>query len=149
MNELLEPHATQHGLPVSQSEPPSFGASHARAVPAVFEQPRYHCQEEADVLRLVVRVPGADPAGIDLEVTAPDLTVTAARNRPMPQGGRSSPVQAEIRDYQLRLRLGFGLAYDALHAELHGGELIVTIPKMRRHRSRNHTGNGVSRFVYA
>ena len=36
------------------------------------------------------------------------------------------PVQ---RDYRLRLRLGFSLDYDALHAELQDSVLTITIPK--------------------
>jgi HSP20 family molecular chaperone IbpA len=113
-----------------------------------FRRPRYRCHEHAGALRLVVRVPGADPAGINLEVNAPDLTITAARDRSMRPAGRSSPLAEAIHHYQLRLRLGFSLAYDALRAELHGSTLIVTIPKRRRRGlSFSHTRNAVSRAV--
>ena len=74
---------------------------------------------------MVVHFPDADPVGVDLEVDAPDLTITATRGRPK-QPARLVEV---VHDYQLRLRLGFSLAYDALKADLRGGTLTVTIPK--------------------
>ena len=76
-------------------------------------------------MTLVVHVPDADPTGVDLEVDAPDLTITATRGHQTP----SALLTEAARNYQLRLRLGFSLAYDSLKAELHGGTLTVTIPK--------------------
>jgi HSP20 family molecular chaperone IbpA len=96
---------------------------------SAFVQPRYHCQEQSDTLRLVVHIPGVDPTGIDLEVNAPDLTITAARDHSTGLARRSSHLANAMHDYQLRLRLGCSLAYDALQADLHGGTLTVTIPK--------------------
>jgi HSP20 family molecular chaperone IbpA len=95
----------------------------------VYNRPRYHIHEQLDALQLVVHVPGADPTGIDLEVDAPDLTITAAHHRSMRPPPGSSPLAEGVHDYQLRLRLGFKLAYQKLQAELRGGTLTVTIPK--------------------
>ena len=53
------------------------------------------------------------------------MTITATRGH----SNGSVQLAEVVRDYQLRLRLGFGLAYDALKAELRGGTLKVTIPK--------------------
>jgi HSP20 family molecular chaperone IbpA len=94
-----------------------------------FSRPRHHIHEQLDALRLVVHVPGVDPAGIDLEVDAPDLTITATHQRTPRISRKSLPLAETARDYQLRLRLGFKLAYQALQAELHGSTLTVTIPK--------------------
>jgi HSP20 family molecular chaperone IbpA len=101
----------------------------AQARETAFSRPRYQCLEKTNALRLVVHVPGADPAGIDVEVNAPDLTITATRDRSTRLACRTSSLTAAVHDYQLRLRLGFSLTYDALQAELHGSTLTVTIPK--------------------
>ncbi len=76
-----------------------------------------------------MHIPGVDPTGIDLEVDAPDLTITATHQRATRAPRESSPLAEAARDYQLRLRLGFNLAYQALQTELHGSTLTVTIPK--------------------
>jgi HSP20 family molecular chaperone IbpA len=89
-------------------------------------RPRYHCDEQPHNLRLIVHVPGADPSGIDLEVNAPDVIVTAPRGQSAhPFAGQKS----SLHDYKLCLRLGNHLQYDALRAELHHGVLTITIPK--------------------
>jgi HSP20 family molecular chaperone IbpA len=125
MRELMEPAI---GKCVRADAKPGVSEAcdhHGKSADAVFSQPRYHYQEQADTIKLVVHVPGADPAGIDLEVNVPDLTITAVRNRSSRPPYQSSPRH----DYQLRLRLGFNLVYRALQAQLHGGTLTVTIPK--------------------
>jgi HSP20 family molecular chaperone IbpA len=102
-----------------------LSSADAESLHPTFSRPRYHCEERKDALTLIIRVPDADPSGVDLEVDAPDLTITATRGR----SRRSARFAEAVRDYQLRLRLGFRLAYDSLKAELHGGTLRVTIPK--------------------
>ena len=42
---------------------------------------------------------------------------------------RSAHLENVQHDYKLRLRLGFSLDYDGMHAALEEGMLIVTIPK--------------------
>jgi HSP20 family molecular chaperone IbpA len=102
---------------------------YAQAGETAFSRPRYQCQDRTNTLKLVVHVPGVDPAGIDVEVDAPDLTITAARDRSTRLACQSSSLTTAVHDYQLRLRLGFSLTYDALRAELRGSTLTVTIPK--------------------
>jgi HSP20 family molecular chaperone IbpA len=129
MSELMEAPVAQ-GAPVDAKSGTSEVFPHHNAPEeTAFSQPRYHYQEQSDTIKLVVHVPGADPAGIDLEVDIPDLTITASRNHSQKIAHQSSPLSAAMHDYQLRLRLGFSLAYDALRAELHGSTLTVTIPK--------------------
>lgn len=102
---------------------PAFASRHA------FRRPHYDCQEQMDALKLIVYVPGVDQAGLDLEVRGPDLIVTAPKSHVVRTNWRAAHLESAQRDYQLRLRLGFSLAYDALEAELSAGVLTVTIPK--------------------
>ena len=125
MNELLDLFASHRTRSTRKSAAPFPSGPNSEAHRHVLSRPRYHCDEQSDALILVVHVPGADPTGVDLEVNAPDLTITATRGH----SNGSVQLAEVVRDYQLRLRLGFGLAYDALKAELRGGTLKVTIPK--------------------
>jgi HSP20 family molecular chaperone IbpA len=95
---------------------------------SAFRRPHYDCQEQAGMLKLVVYVPGVDPAGIDLEVKGPDVIITAPKAHPVRVNWRALHLESAQRDYQLRLRLGYSLDYDALHAELHEGVLTIAIP---------------------
>ena len=101
----------------------------ASASPVAFRRPHYDCQEQMDALKLVVYVPGVDPAGIDLEVRGPDLIITAPKSHVVRANWRALHLETVQRDYQLRLRLGFSLNYDAMQAALHNGVLTITIPK--------------------
>ena len=103
--------------------------SPAFARTAPFRQPHYSCEEHSDALKLVIYVPGVDTAGVDLEVHGPDLTVTAPRSHRVRANWRALHLEPVQRDYRLRLRLGFSLDYDALHAELQDSVLTITIPK--------------------
>ena len=104
-------------------------ASPAFARHAAFRRPHYDCEDQADMLKLVVFLPGVDPAGVDVEANGPDLVVTAPKARPVRANWRALHLENVQRDYQLRLRLGFGLDYGAMHADLQSGVLTVTIPK--------------------
>jgi HSP20 family molecular chaperone IbpA len=97
---------------------------------SAFSRPRYRCTEAADALKLVIHLPEADPSGIDLELAGPDLTITAPRIRPASSKSPFSDHDSAGRDYQLRLRLGFHLDYEALQTNVHAGILTITIPKM-------------------
>ena len=94
-----------------------------------FRRPHYDCQEQMDALRLVLYIPGVDPAGVDLEVHGPDLVVTATKSHLLRTNWRALHLEPVQRDYRLRLRLGFSLNYDALQAELLDAVLTITIPK--------------------
>ena len=58
--------------------------------------------------------PASTRPAIDLECKGPDLIVTAPRPTPVRVNWRALHLEGAQRDYQLRLRLGFSLAYDAL-----------------------------------
>ena len=104
--------------------------SPALARTLAFRPPHYDCQEQADGLKLVVYVPGADPAGIDIEVRGPDLIVTARKShRPRPNW-RALHLEGAQRDYQLRLRLGSRPDFNGLKAAFDRGVLTIAIPKL-------------------
>jgi HSP20 family protein len=108
---------------------PSRQPSPAFARKDAFRRPHYDCQEQMDVLKLVIYIPGVDPAGVDLEVHGPDLIVTATKRHLLRANWRALHLEPAQRDYRLRLRLGFSLAYDALEAVLQEGVLTITLPK--------------------
>ena len=104
---------------------PAFARSDA------FRRPHYDCLEQMDSLKLIVYIPGVDPAGVDLEIRGPDLIVTATKSHLLRANWRALHLEQAQRDYRLRLRLGFSLDYDALEAELREGILTITVPKKR------------------
>jgi HSP20 family protein len=102
--------------------------SPAPARQPAFRRPHYDCQEQTDAVKLVVYVPGADPAGIDIEVCGPDLIVTAPKSHLPRPNWRALHLERAQRDYQLRLRLGSRLDFDGLEAALDCGVLTIIIP---------------------
>lgn len=95
----------------------------------VFRQPAYDCQEHADEIRLVVYVPGVDASGVEIEGRGADLTVTAKKAHFVRVNFNALRLEGSQRDYRLRLRLGTGIDYAAMQAEITGGILTVTLPK--------------------
>lgn len=106
-----------------------------------FRQPNYDCREQPDAVRLVVYVPGVDAAGIELDVRGPDLTVTARKPHVVRVNWQSLHLESAQRDYRLRLRLGAGLDYAGLQAELHDGVLTLLLPKRAPHGSSDRVLN--------
>lgn len=91
--------------------------------------PHYDCIEAVDALKVVVFVPGVEPAGVEITRRGPDLTITARKSHFVRVNWQALHLESAQRDYQLRLRLGNGLDYDALNAELTDGRLVLTLPK--------------------
>lgn len=94
-----------------------------------FRQPSYDCRELPEAIRLTVYVPGVDAAGVEIEARGPDLCVTARKTHFVRVNWQSLHLETAQRDYQLRLRLGNGINYPELHAEIHQGVLTVVLPK--------------------
>jgi HSP20 family protein len=92
-------------------------------------KPSYDCREHADTVKLTVYVPGVEAAGVEIEVRGPDLVVTARKVHFVRVNWQALHLESAQRDYQLRLRLGHGVDYTALHAEIHQGLLTVVLPK--------------------
>ena len=91
--------------------------------------PSYDCRDHPDSMKLTVYVPGVEAAGVEIEARGPDLIVTARKAHFVRVNWQALHLEGAQRDYQLRLRLGHGLDYAALHAEIYQGVLTVTLPK--------------------
>lgn len=101
-----------------------------KAAVASFRRPSYDCREQPDAVKLIVYVPGVDPAGVEIETSGPDVIITARKAHFVRVNWQALHLESAQRDYQLRLRLGHGLDYRALQAELHEGVLTVSLPKL-------------------
>jgi HSP20 family protein len=95
----------------------------------VFRKPIYDCQVAPGALRLVVYVPGVVASGVSIEARGPDLVVTARKTRFVRVNWQAAHLEGAQSDYRLSLRLGRGLVYAAMKAEVHQGVLTVTLPK--------------------
>ena len=116
-----------HPLPTN-----SRSKARAYASPEAFRQPAYDCQEHADVMKLTVFVPGVDASGVEIEGRGADLTVTARKARFVRVNFTALNLESAQRDYRLRLRLGTGFDYPAMHAEIANGVLTIVLPKRVR-----------------
>jgi len=96
---------------------------------AHFRKPSYDCREQPEAVKLVVYVPGVDPTGVEIETFGPDVIITARKAHYVRVNWQALHLENAQRDYQLRLRLGHGLDYRALQAELHEGVLTIVLPK--------------------
>ncbi len=96
-----------------------------------FRNPHYDCQEMSHALKLIMYVPGVDSHGVEIRTQGADLVVTARKAHVVRVNWQALHLENAQRDYQLRLRLGQGLDYDALQANLFDGILTLTIPKVQ------------------
>lgn len=108
---------------------PSTRRPNATVTAVNARKPHYDCREQDDTLKVVVYVPGVDASGVEITTRGPDLTVTARKTHFVRVNWQSLHLEGAQRDYQLRLRLGHGLDYTALHAEIRDGVLTLTLPK--------------------
>lgn len=97
--------------------------------PALFRKPHFDCAESTDALTLTLYVPGVDAAGVEITTQGPDLTVTARKTHLVRVNWQALHLEPAQRDYHLSLRLGRGLAYEHLDAEIHDGVLTLRLPK--------------------
>jgi HSP20 family molecular chaperone IbpA len=101
-----------------------------------FRQPHFECNDLPQALELKVYVPGVDANGVEITTLGPDLGITARKAHLVRVNWSSLHLEGAQRDYQLRLRLGFGYDYAALRAELADGVLTLHLPKVRRASAR-------------
>jgi HSP20 family molecular chaperone IbpA len=93
-----------------------------------FRSPQFDCRPQDGALRVLVYVPGVEPAGVEIVASDTDLTVTACKPHPVRPNWSALQLERAQRDYRLRLRLGHGYDYAALSAELRDGVLTLTLP---------------------
>ena len=80
MKELPQAFAPRRSSAVGRHGPQTLAALEPNGKRTAFNRLRYLFQKQVDAPRLVVHIPGANPLGIDLEVNAPDVIVTAVRD---------------------------------------------------------------------
>lgn len=113
--------------PTHQAAPARRFATVSSAEPA-FRSPQFDCRPQDGALRVLVYVPGVEPAGVEIVAGDTDLTVTARKLHPVRPNWSALQLERAQRDYRLRLRLGHGYDYAALTAELRDGVLTLTLP---------------------
>lgn len=94
-----------------------------------FRSPNYDCREQAEAVKLVVYVPGVDFSGVEIMAHGPDLVVTARKKHFVRVNFNAARLEDASKDYRLTLRLGHGLDYANLNAEMEDGILTITVPK--------------------
>lgn len=99
------------------------------ATPAGARRPHYDCREQIDSVELLVYVPGVDPATVEITTRGPDLVVTARKERFVRVNFEALHLERAQHDYLLCLRLGRGLDFAHLDAELRDHVLRITLPK--------------------
>jgi HSP20 family protein len=118
-------HTIIHPLSPARSQPFTDASASAPNI----RVPSYDCRDHPDSVKLTVYVPGVEATGVEIEARGPDLIVTARKAHFVRVNWQALHLESAQRDYQLRLRLGHGLEYAALHAEIYQGVLTVTLPK--------------------
>ncbi len=110
---------------------PSLSPSDAPAseLRPAFRQPHFECTDLPQALKLVVLVPGVEASGVEIVSTGPDLLVTASKSHYLRVNWQALHLEGVQRDYQLKLRLGHGLEFDELRADLRDGVLTIVVPK--------------------
>jgi len=96
-----------------------------------FRAPHYDCLDLPAALKLVVYVPGVDASGVEITTQGPDIFVTARKAHHIRVNWQALHLEQAQRDYQLKLRLGLGLDYEALQASVARGVLTIVLPKSR------------------
>ena len=91
--------------------------------------PNYDCREHAEALKLLVYVPGVTATGVEITARGPDLTVVARKPHFVRSNWSALHLEKVSRDYELTLRLGYGLDYAGINAEIADGILTITLPK--------------------
>lgn len=116
---------TVHPFTSSSRKPGREPASMSDA----FRQPVYECQEHGDAMTLTVFVPGVEASGVEIEARGADLTITARKPHFVRVNWQALHLETAQRDYRLRLRLGTRFDYATMQAEIHQGQLTVTLPR--------------------
>jgi HSP20 family molecular chaperone IbpA len=114
---------------IHPSTPASRRSPESPSITPNFRQPSYDCREYRDAVQLTVYIPGVEAAGVEIEARGPDLVVTARKTHFVRVNWQALHLETAQKDYRLRLRLGDGLDYPALHAEVDQGVLTVLLPK--------------------
>ncbi len=92
-------------------------------------QPHFECADLPQALKLDVYIPGVDASDVEITTRGPDLVVHARKAHHVRVNWQALHLESAQRDYELKLRLGLGLDFDSLAADLRDGVLRVVVPK--------------------
>ncbi|MBA4137274.1 MAG: heat-shock protein Hsp20 [Opitutus sp.] len=92
-------------------------------------QPHFECIDALQALKLAVYVPGVDASDVEITTRGPDLVVHARKAHPVRVNWQALHLESAQRDYELKLRLGHGLDFAALRAEMRDSVLHIVVPK--------------------
>lgn len=102
-------------------------------------QPSVDVMETADEVVVVVEVPGADRADLDVEVEGRAVLITGKKRPQRPQGAvRFHRVEREEGRFERRVDLFQPINTLAGRARLEGGLLRVSFPRVQEKRVRRH-----------
>lgn len=93
-------------------------------------RPAADVYETADVLTVVLEVPGADPDTIHVAVEKRLLTVTARTNLTVPAGYALAVAEFKPGDYERAFTLADTIDIDRIEAQLRDGILRLKLPKV-------------------
>lgn len=114
------------------------------AIELAMRQPHFECVDGTQSLTLDVFIPGVEPSGVEITTRGPDLTVVARKARPVRVNWQALHLEIAQRDYELKLRLGRGLDFDSLRAEMRDGVLHIVVPKRNFDTARLHNARRVA-----
>jgi HSP20 family molecular chaperone IbpA len=92
-------------------------------------QPHFECTDLPQALKLVVLIPGVDAREVEIVTSGPDLVITARKPHLVRVNWQALHLEGVQRDYELKLRIGHGVDFDDLRADLRDGVLTVILPK--------------------
>ncbi|MBA3848552.1 MAG: heat-shock protein Hsp20 [Opitutus sp.] len=101
-------------------------------------QPHFECRDLAPALQLDVYVPGVEAGDVEITTRGPDLVVRARKPQRVRPNWRALHLEAAQHDYELKLRLGLGFEFTALHADMRDGVLHIVVPKRQSGVARIH-----------
>lgn len=96
---------------------------------SLVRQPHYECVDLPQALKLDVYIPGVEAGDVEIATRGPDLVVHARKPHHVRVNWQALHLESAQRDYELKLRLGHGVDFGALAADLRDGVLRVVVPK--------------------
>lgn len=116
------------------------GVSEAREEEPTRQSPRYRpavdILENEDELLLIADVPGADPAGIDVDYEDGRLTINARVEARRPEGATYLHREYGVGDYHRAFEVSEAIDAEKIAAEYRQGVLMLRLPKAEKLKPR-------------
>lgn len=95
-------------------------------------RPQCDCYRTEDALVIVVELPGADPASLEIAATGSALVVAGVRERPQAPGARYHQMEIDYGPFQRRLELSEDVDTAGATASYEHGMLRIELPLATR-----------------